>query len=148
MKVWVKRWRCKGCGKTISQLPNFLHRHRHYVLVVIEGVLRKRLEEGETWSQLCGTGAPSQRSMRRWVAAFAGQAMIWLPVLMRVLALVVPLLSVLDPHGTEAVAPTVAVLQMSDPLADWLSAGGDSAPQDALRVMWRWGWNGGIGRLV
>ncbi|NJM41016.1 MAG: hypothetical protein HC853_09700 [Anaerolineae bacterium] len=114
VKVSVKRWRCKGCGKTISQLPNFLHRHRHYALAVIEGVLRKRLEQGQTWTQLGGAGAPSQRSLRRWVTAFVARAMTWLPALMTVLALAVPLLSALDPHGTEADAPAVAVLRMSD----------------------------------
>ena len=140
VRVSVKRWRCKGCGKTISQLPNFLHRHRHYVLGVIEGVLRKRLEEGQTWSQLAETGTPSLRSMRRWVGAFAAQAMIWLPALMTVMALVMPLLSALDVHGTEAVASPVAVLGMSYTLANWLNASDDPAPQDAMRVMWRWGW--------
>ena len=148
VRVWVKRWRCKGCGKTISQLPSFLHRYRHYVLAVIEGVLRKRLEQGQAWSQLAQTGAPSQRSMRRWVGAFVGQVLGWLSGLMTVLALVVPLLSTLNPHGTEAVAPTVAVLRMSYTLADWLNSSPDNAAQAALRVMWCWGWNAGIGRLV
>jgi hypothetical protein len=74
--------------------------------------------------------------------------MIWLPSLMTVMALVMPLLSALDVHGTEAVASPVAVLGMSYTLANWLNASHDPAPQDALRVMWRWGWNSGIGRLI
>jgi hypothetical protein len=48
------------------------------------------------------------------------------------------------------------VLKMSYTLADWLSPGQDNtaqeavqeAAQEALRVMWCWGWNAGIGRLV
>ncbi|NJM41623.1 MAG: transposase family protein [Anaerolineae bacterium] len=149
VKVSVKRWRCKGCGKTTSQLPNFLHRYRHYALVVIESVLRGRLEQGQTWGELGEGGAPSQRSMRRWVGAFVAQAMTWLPAMLTVLAFVAPLLSALDPHGTKATTPAVAVLQMSDPLAVWLQPDVTSlAAQDALRVMWRWGWNTGVGRLV
>jgi hypothetical protein len=79
---------------------------------------------------------------------FVGQALVWLSGLMMVLALVVPLLSTLDPHGGKAIAPGVAVLKMSYTLADWLSPGHDNTAQDALRVMWCWGWNAGIGRLV
>ena len=79
---------------------------------------------------------------------FVAQAMTWLPALMTVLALVMPLASMLDVHGTEVVAPTVAVLQMSYTLADWLNSGIAGVPQDAMREMWRWGWNTEMGRLV
>jgi hypothetical protein len=63
---------------------------------------------------------------------FVGQALAWLSGLMRVLALVVPLLSTLDPHGGKAIAPGVAVLKMSYTLADWLSPGQDNFSQETL----------------
>lgn len=136
----IKRWRCKGCGKTISLLPSFLHRHRHYALRPIEDVLRGHAEQGVPLTQL----VPSERSVRRWWAAFASCALRWLSAVLSALALALPLLRVLDPHGGEASDGPAQLLARSHDLASWLEP--DNA--DSLRVLWRWGWNAGIGRLV
>ena len=73
------------------------------------------------------------------------RAKTWLPALMMVLALAIPQLSALDPHGQESLADGEAVLQMSYALADWhrsdaTAPAAQDAAQDALREMWRWGW--------
>ena len=94
VRVEIHRFLSKGCHKTMSLLPDFLHRHRHYVLAVIEAVLRGRLEQGLPWSGL----APSQRSVRRWLGAFVRQALGWQAALLSALARVQPLAGALDPH--------------------------------------------------
>ena len=82
--IRVKRWECKGCGGTISQLPDFLHRFQHYVLALIELVFRACCEEGMTWQRF--QIMPSLRTGRRWVAAFAAQATNWMLALLTSLA--------------------------------------------------------------
>lgn len=34
-RIWLKRWFCKACHTTLSVLPSFLLRFRHYLLAVI-----------------------------------------------------------------------------------------------------------------
>jgi hypothetical protein len=143
VRLEIRRWRCKGCGKTISLLPSFLHRHRHYALTVIEVVLRERLELGTPWPCLTVSGTPSPRSMRRWLAAFSAQALGWLAALLKILAQIAPLLGALNPHGRSD-NPAVMVLALGATVAGWLDPGTD----DPLRVLWRWGWNAKVGRLV
>jgi hypothetical protein len=145
VRVEIHRFLCKGCGKTISMLPDFLHRYRHYVLAVIEAVLRGRLEQGLPWSGLAVAAAPSQRSMRRWLGAFVTQALGWQAVLLSALARVQPLAGVLDPHGRESSA-ALAVLLLGAVFVAWLDPGCTAGA--VLRVLWRWGWNGSVGRLV
>ncbi len=141
--VAIRRWRCKACGKTISLLPSFLHRHRHYALIVIETVLRGRLEQNMPWSDL---SVASQRSMRRWLAALVAQALGWLARLLTALARVMPLLGMLDAHGSHAnQTPASAVLRLGSVFASWLCP---EIRDNALRVLWRWGWNDKAGRLV
>jgi len=151
----VRRLECQHCGHTTSLLPDFLHRHRHYGLAVIEQVVHARVGEGLSWretTQRCSREsapslAPSLRTMRRWCGAFVQQALAWLTALLRALALVLPLLAALDAH---AAAPSVArdvarqVLQFGPRLAAWL----EPTNAEGWFVLWRWGWNAGIGRLV
>jgi len=143
----VRRLECQGCGRTTSLLPDFLHRYRHYGLEVIEQVVSARVEEGVSWSAMAQRysrdGAPSLRTMRRWHSAFVQQALVWLTALLRALALVLPLLQALDPHAT-TLAETRQVLMLGRRFAHWLEQNNTNWWQ----VMWRWGWNSGVGRLV
>jgi hypothetical protein len=143
----VRRLECQECGHTTSLLPDFLHRYRHYGLEVIEQVVSARVEEGVSWSKLIQRYSreetPSPRTIRRWCAAFVQQALAWLTALLRALALVLPLLQALDAH-TAALAVARQVLMLGPRLAHWL----EQANTDWWRVMWRWGWNAGIGRLI
>ena len=143
----VRRLECQECGRTTSLLPDFLHRYRHYGLEVIEQVVSARVEEGVSWSAMAQRysrdGAPSLRTMRRWYSAFVQQALVWLTALLRALALVLPLLEALDPHTT-VLAEARQVLVLGRRFAHWLEQNNTNWWQ----VMWRWGWNSGVGRLV
>jgi len=48
-RLKVKRWLCKECKRTVSVLPNFLLRYRHYLLEVIAAILALRLENLASW---------------------------------------------------------------------------------------------------
>ena len=128
-------------------LPSVVHRYRHYALVVIEVVLRGRLggKLVQTWRRIeIGTGA-SLRSLRRWCAAFLMNAIRWLSAVWAVLALAMPSAPLLDAHG--AVGDVAQhLLDSSAALASWLNP--MHTARAGLRVMWCWGWNMGIGRLV
>ena len=145
--ILVRRWRCKCCGGTISMLPSVVHRHRHYALVVIEMVLRGRLG-GElvlTWRGIEIESGASLRSLRRWCAAFLTNALRWLSAVWGVLALAMPSTPMLDVHG--AVGDVAQrLLDSSATLAHWLNP--KYAVDAAQRVMWCWGWNVGVGRLI
>ena len=143
----VRRLECHSCGHTTSLLPDFLHRYRHYGLEVIEQVVQARVGAGSSWGEMTRRysreGAPSLRTMRRWCAAFVQQALAWLTALLRALALVLPLLQALNPHAAaQAVARQVLVL--GPRLAQWL----EPTNKDWWRLVWRWGWNAGVGRLM
>ena len=83
------------------------------------------------------------------------------------LALTVPGTPALDAHGQArtATTPETLLLASSVDLARWLAVGTQAMPQPlervarpgplegrgtlaALRIMWTWGWNAGIGRLI
>ena len=137
-QIDVRRLKCKGCRKTISLLPSFVHRHRHYGLEVIRQVLETRVEALQPWSQVQPRDGPSARTRRRWVFAFAARTAVWLAWLLAVLARAKPDASGLDPHGS-----TQNLFRLGRVLADWLEPG-----RPKWAVVWRHGWNAGVGRLV
>jgi hypothetical protein len=139
IRIRIQRFRCAGCRKTIAMLPNFLHRCRHYALSVIGSVVIGRCVEGKPWSQL----GPSRRTAGRWWQAFQAQAAVWLAATQVALAIASPGASDLDPHDRPN-HPPVVLLRMGRILANWLIP----SCADWLRVMWCWGWNAGIGRLI
>jgi hypothetical protein len=79
--VRIKRWRCKACRRTISVLPSFLLRFRHYLLVVISQVLSMRFELSASWLEvfkcIAVDGLPSPRTIGRWCQSFAAHATAW-----------------------------------------------------------------------
>ena len=139
IRIRVRRFRCTGCRKTIAALPSFLHRYRHFALAVIGSVVVGRCVEGKPWSQL----GPNRRTAGRWWQAFQAQAGVWLAAAQAALAVASPGASDLDPHE-QPHSPPVALLRMGRILANWLTPG----CADWLRVMWCWGWNAGVGRLM
>jgi hypothetical protein len=80
-RIWIKRWFCKGCHTTLSVLPSFLLRFRHYLLVVIQQVVIARFEDKASWHalerQCAPDGLPSLRTMGRWCQSFGEQAAAW-----------------------------------------------------------------------
>jgi len=114
---------------------------------MIEMALRGRLGEGAmtTWRMLMLKTGASLRSLRRWCAAFVLNALRWLSAVLTVLAVAMPSLLLLDAYG-QAGNVAQRLLASSITLAGWLDA--DHPADTALRVMWCWGWNAGVGRLL
>lgn len=160
----VRRWRCTACKVTTSLLPDLFHRHRHYLWAVIGAALVRRFVLGQTWTQVQAAlsqmpaevdPAPSLDSLQRWCKAYAAQAQTWLQAVLVMLATVWPQWAGFNAHGNTTAEPLPRqLLRGIAVLAQWLApehgALGDTAPPsvEAIRTVWRWGWNQGLGRLT
>ncbi len=102
----IKRWHCKACHRTVSLLPSFLLRFRHYLLVVIQSVVVTRFEDEASWAQVsrrCAVeGAPSPRTIRRWCDLLAEHASAWWAAVQQTLAEHNATSPLLDPLGETA----------------------------------------------
>lgn len=156
--LWIKRWRCKECKRTISVLPNFLLRYRQYLLRVIGAVLALRLEGLASWAAIlasvAGSGYPALRTLQRWCASFREQAARWLKAVQEWLAQQDSRSGWLDAQG-EALRisdPEQALLLASEHLLAWAKVRwADLAAyglDKRLHFLWLWGANRGLGRLV
>ena len=154
----IKRWYCKACHQTVSLLPSFLLRFRHYLLDVIQSVVVTRFEDAASWTrvaQRCTVdGAPSSRTIRRWCDALAEHAPVWWAAVQQTLAQQDAASPLLDPIGKSAGprdAPR-ALLQATLHLLAWAktqwSALADYGLADRFRFLWHWGAGRGLGRLV
>jgi hypothetical protein len=154
----IKRWYCNACQRTVSLLPSFLLRFRHYLLDVIQSVVVTRFEDEASWAQVsqrCAVeDAPSSRAIRRWCAAWAEHASTWLASVQRTLAEHDATSPLLDPLG-EAAGPRDApraLLQAALHLLAWAktqwSALVEYGLKDRFRFLWHWGAGRGLGRLV
>ncbi len=123
--IRIKRWYCTACHHTLSLLPSFLLRFRHYLLEVIQAVVVARYEEAAWWRQVathCAShGAPSPRTMKRWCQSFATQAVAWGLAIEQTLAQHDPATPLLDALGTgaESLDPPRALLAASLHLLAW-----------------------------
>jgi hypothetical protein len=161
VKVYVlriKRWYCKACHQTVSLLPSFLLRFRHYLLVVIQSVVVTRFEDEASWAQVsrrcAAKGAPSPRTIRRWCDSLAEHAPLWWAAAQQTLAEHDAASPLLDPLG-EAAGPRDApraLLQAALHLLAWAktqwSALADYGLEDRFRFLWHWGASRGLGRLL
>ena len=154
----IRRWKCTGCKRTTSLLPDVLHHYRHYVMAVIAQALVWRYVLGQTWMEIqtglsgvADVEMPSLDSLMRWGKAFEGNASRWLNGMLMVLAMVSPQVSELDAHGS-VTSPLGQVLQTMALLAHWLTNTSLATRQDVgtheISQTWGWGWNAGLGRLV
>jgi transposase-like protein len=157
-QIWLKRWFCKACHTTLSILPSFLLRYRHYLLVVIQQVVVARFEDHASWQQTaqrCApAGLPSPRTIGRWCHAFAAQAAGWWAVVQAALARQDSASPALDPLGPAAGpldAPR-ALLHAATHLLAWAQTRwpevGGYGLTDRLRFLWHWGGGHGLLRLV
>jgi transposase-like protein len=157
-RVWIKRWYCKGCHHTLSLLPSFLLRFRHYLLDVIQAVVVTRFEDGASWTQVsrrCAVeGLPSSRTIRRWCVSFAAHAPAWWSAVQETLAHHDAGSPLLDPIGANAGprdAPR-ALLQAALHLLAWAKTQWTEVIAygffDRLRFLWHWGAGQGLGRLI
>jgi Domain of unknown function (DUF6431) len=154
----IKRWYCKACRRTVSLLPSFLLRFRHYLLDVIQSAVVTRVEDEASWAQVsqhCAMeGAPSSRTIRRWCDAWAEHASVWWAAIQQTLAGHDAASPLLDPLGQSAGprdAPR-ALLQAALHLLAWAKtrwpALANYGLADRLRFLWHWGAGRGLGRLI
>jgi len=156
--IQIKRWLCKGCRCTISLLPSFMLRYRHYVLEVIQQVVVARFEKQGSWSEVsqrCSKeGAPSERTIKRWSQSFSEQASEWLAIVQQTLATQDAMLPWLDVLGeaTELRETGSALLQAATQLLAWAKTNWTEViaygQDDRLRFLWHWGHSQGMGRLI
>lgn len=156
--IQIKRWQCKACRSTLSQLPNFLLRFRHYLLSVIGQVVVVRYEERASWhalQQRCTVqDLPSPRTLERWCQSFGEHAPAWWVAAQTTLAQqdsATPALDPLGPAAGPSDAPC-ALLHTATHLLAWAktcwSELADYGLRDRLRFLWHWGFSCGLGRLV
>lgn len=156
--VYIKRWYCKACHHTLSLLPSFLLRFRHYLLEVIQRVVVARFEAGASWTQVsqrcASAGLPAPRTIRRWCVSFAVHAPAWWSAVQQTLAHHDASSPSLDPLG-ENVGPRDApraLLQAALHLLAWAKTQWpqvrDYGRNDRLRFLWHWGTSQGLGRLI
>ena len=158
----IKRWYCKSCQRTLSLLPSFLLRFRHYLLAVIQAVVIARGEEQTPWAVIRARvmigGVPSPRSMKRWCVSFAAHAAPWLAEIERALAAHDPGTPLLTPLGSGVTAgarrgdlPRL-LLAASRYLLVWaqvhLAQARAYGSNDRLRFLWLWGHARGLARLI
>jgi len=157
-RVSIKRWLCKACRHTLSLLPSFLLRYRHYLLDVIQDVVITRFEDAGSWTQIvhrCTVkGAPSLRTIRRWCVSFAAHAPTWWAEVQKTLAhhdAGSPALDPLGAHTGPRDAPR-ALLHAALHLLAWAKTRWanvrDYGCNDRLRFLWHWGAGQGLGRLI
>jgi hypothetical protein len=161
MQVYVlriKRWYCKACQQTVSLLPSFLLRFRHYLLDVIQFVVVTRYEDAASWAQVarrCAVdGVPSPRTIGRWCDSLAEQASVWWAAVQQTLAEQDAASPLLDPLG-ETAGPRDApgaLLQAALHLLAWAKTRwaelANYGLADRLRFLWHWGAGRGLGRLI
>jgi len=156
--IWIKRWYCTACQHTLSLLPSFLLRFRHYLLEVIQAVVVARYEKAHSYRQVaiqCGPqGAPSLRTVKRWCQSFAAQAPKWLGEIEQTLAQHDPATPLLNANGqdTGMVEPARTLLAASLHLLAWAKTQyvqiANYGLGDRLRFLWHWGHARGLNRLV
>jgi len=157
-RIWIKRWFCKACHRTLSVLPSFLLRFRHYLLSVIQQVLLLRFEDHASWHatgrECAPEGLPAPRTIGRWCQAFAQHASAWWAAVQAKLARQDSASPALDPVGPAAGpldAPR-ALLHAAIHLLAWAKTRwpevADYGRKDRLRFLWHWGLSCGLGRLV
>ena len=155
----VKRWYCNACQQTVSLLPSFLLRFRHYLLDVLQSVVVTRFEDEASWakvSQRCAVeSAPSSRTIRRWCDSLAEHASTWLAAVQQTLAEHDTASPLLDPLGATAGlrdAPPRALLHAALHLLAWAKTRWPALVQygleDRFRFLWHWGASRGLGRLL
>jgi hypothetical protein len=157
-RIRIKRWYCTACRHTLSLLPSFVLRFRHYLLDVIQHIVVTRFEDGASWIQVslrCAVeGLPSPRTIRRWCVSFAAHAPAWWAAVQQTLAQHAASSRLLDPLGENAGprdAPR-ALLQAALHLLAWAQTQWSDVANyglaDRLRFLWHWGASQGLGRLI
>ena len=157
-RLRISRWLCTACRRTLSLLPSFLLRFRHYLLVVIQQVVVVRCEDAASWQEVlrrCAPqDAPSERTVKRWCRSFSQHAPTWLAAVQQMLSQHDAALPWLDALGepTEPRDAAGALLRAATHLLAWAKTRWTHllpyGLHDRLRFLWHWGHGRGLGRLV
>jgi len=78
--IWVRRYLCRKCGRTMSFLPDWLHPWRWYGATVIMEALYRYLILEETVHNIShhfGRSASEWRTLRRWRAQLLVSPTLW-----------------------------------------------------------------------
>jgi hypothetical protein len=80
--VWVRRYWCRGCQRTMSRLPDWLHPWRWYAAAVIIEALYRHLILGESAQEIRkrfgrSTDRHDWPSLRRWRDQLLVSATLW-----------------------------------------------------------------------
>ena len=158
VRIQIKRWFCKACRATLSVLPSFVLRFRHYLLVVIQAVVVARYEDHASWQETARRCAiddlPAPRTIGRWCRSFAEQAPAWWAAVQTMLAQQDSASPALDPLGSVS-GPQDAPRALLDAAIHLLAWAKTRWPEvvsyglkDRLRFLWHWGFGRGLVRLV
>lgn len=72
--LWIKRFFCKGTGRTVSVHPRFSHFFKRFVLAIVIKSLIAIIERGRSVYSVSKDSGVSERTLRRWRDGFAGAA--------------------------------------------------------------------------
>lgn len=146
--IYVRRLKCsrkkggvnRGCGRSFTVLPNFLHPFRRYALREIQPVLHRRFVEKLSYGTMeRRASSPAPSTQRDWVRSFTLSACTWLQLLVSKFANLSP--GMVLPRFLEQ-GPQTGLLAFALIYADWLRVQ-QARPlvegMEMLEILWLWG---------
>lgn len=82
-RIPIYRWICPCCRKTTSVFPDLIRPYAHFLTILREHVVRRRLFQGRPWRRLAReisttlVSLVSEKTLRRWMAGARGAATAW-----------------------------------------------------------------------
>jgi hypothetical protein len=146
--IYVRRLKCsrrtggvtRGCGRSFTVLPNFLHPLRRYALREIQPVLHRRFVEQLSYGAMERRAlSPAPSTQRDWVRSFTFSAFTWLQILVSMFAELNP--GMMLPRFLEQ-GPQAGLLAFAVICADWLRVQQDRPlveEMEMIEVLWLWG---------
>lgn len=146
--IYVRRLKCsmrkggvkRGCGRTFTVLPSFLHPFRRYALREIQPVLQRRFVEKLSYGAMeRSSSTPAASTQRDWVRSFTLSACFWLQIFVSKFAELNPGMALprFLEQGSQAGLLAFAII-----CADWLrvqQARSLVEKTEVIEVLWLWG---------
>jgi len=146
--IYVRRLKCsrqrdgtrRGCGRSFTVLPSFLHPRRRYALSEIQPVLHRRFVEHLSFGDMeRRASSPTPSTQRDWVRSFTLSACTWLQILVSKFAELNP--GMVLPRFLEQ-GPQAGLLAFTLIYADWIrlqQARPLVEELEMIEVLWLWG---------
>ncbi len=139
--IYVRRLKClrrksgkkRGCGRSFTVLPSFLHPLRRYALREIQPVLQRRFVEKLSYGAMeRSASSPAASTQRDWIRSFTLSACLWLRIIVAQFAELNPgmVLPRFLEQGTQAGLLAFAIV-----CADWLRAQQNRPPVEEMEVI-------------